>query len=151
VADRWPALTLWQPWASAIGPWPEDKDVENRTWETTYRGMLLIHAGKRVEWSAPRKAWNATGLGPPPHGARRSAWLASLPKGAIVAVARLADCHEDCGGVCSPWAIAGQCHWVLADARRLPRPVPATGKQGLWWLPEDVEKAVREQLEDSRA
>jgi hypothetical protein len=39
------ALTLWQPWASAviIG----GKDVENRTWSTGYRGPLVIHAAKR--------------------------------------------------------------------------------------------------------
>ena len=38
------ALTIKQPWASLIiyG----DKDVENRSWPTSYRGPLLIHAGK---------------------------------------------------------------------------------------------------------
>lgn len=149
MSDRWPCLTLWQPWGSAIGPAPADKDTENRGWGTAYRGLLFIHAGKRVEWSAPARAWHAAGLGPPPHGARRSAWLASVPQGAVVAVVRLVDCHEDCGGECSTWAIPGQWHWVLAERRRLPVPGPAVGKQGLWWLPEDVEKAVREQLEAS--
>ena len=141
------ALTLWQPWGSAFGPAPSDKDTENRGWGTTYRGLLAIHAGKRVEWSAPAKAWHAAGLGPPPYGAKRSAWLASLPQGAVVAVARLVDCHE-CDGECSPWAIPGQWHWVLAERRRLARPVPAVGQRGLWRLPENAAEAVREQMED---
>lgn len=38
------ALTLTQPWATlvAIG----SKRIETRSWATTYRGRLLIHAGK---------------------------------------------------------------------------------------------------------
>ena len=38
------ALSLRQPWASLIiyG----GKDIENRRWETKYRGPLLIHASK---------------------------------------------------------------------------------------------------------
>jgi hypothetical protein len=39
------ALTVCQGWASAMFL-PTPKDVENRTWETNYRGDLLIHAGK---------------------------------------------------------------------------------------------------------
>ena len=33
-----------QPWAWAIAV--AGKDVENRGWSTTYRGLLAIHAGK---------------------------------------------------------------------------------------------------------
>lgn len=39
------ALSLWQPWASAIALGA--KRVETRSWETLYRGPLLIHAAKR--------------------------------------------------------------------------------------------------------
>ena len=40
-------LTIRQPWASLIicG----EKDVENRTWTTRYRGELAIHAGHRFD------------------------------------------------------------------------------------------------------
>lgn len=37
------ALTIKQPWASAI--MAGLKRVENRTWRTDYRGPLAIHAG----------------------------------------------------------------------------------------------------------
>ena len=43
-----PCLSLRQPWASAL--FLLGKDVENRTWFTTYRGPLLIHASKTIEW-----------------------------------------------------------------------------------------------------
>jgi hypothetical protein len=39
------ALTLWQPWASLIAL--ERKLVETRSWSTSYRGPLAIHAAKR--------------------------------------------------------------------------------------------------------
>lgn len=51
---------------------------------------------------------------------------------------------------CDPWAVRGQFHWELDDVRPLPDPVPCRGALGLWRLPEDVEKAVREQLEAAR-
>jgi hypothetical protein len=39
------ALTLWQPWASlvALGV----KSIETRSWSTSYRGPLAVHAAKR--------------------------------------------------------------------------------------------------------
>jgi hypothetical protein len=41
------AISLWQPWASLIATnW---KHYETRSWATTYRGPLLIHAAKRTE------------------------------------------------------------------------------------------------------
>lgn len=39
------AITLWQPWASAI--MAGLKTVETRSWSTRYRGQLVIHAGTR--------------------------------------------------------------------------------------------------------
>ena len=83
-----------------------------------------------------------------------------MPFGAVVAVANVTGCHsgdletvfgDGNGGLrppCSPWAIPGQWHIELADVRPLPEPVPAKGALGLWRLPEDVEKAVREQLSE---
>jgi hypothetical protein len=38
------ALIIRQPWAWAVVY--AGKDVENRTWQTSYRGPLLIHAAK---------------------------------------------------------------------------------------------------------
>ena len=51
--------------------------------------------------------------------------------------------------MCSDWSAWGQCHWLLDNVRPLPDPVPCKGMLGLWRLPDEVEKAVREQLEES--
>ena len=42
------ALSIKQPWAWAICNLPDQfkKDVENRTWNTKYRGEFLVHASK---------------------------------------------------------------------------------------------------------
>ena len=151
------ALTIKQPWAGAITF--GGKRVENRSWPTAYRGLLAIHAGVSVDWDAAEMAWPAAGLAPYVAGAPRKAWTASFPLGAVVAVAELTGCHTRyhiCNPtgipqtVCSDWAQWGQCHWLLANVRPLPRPVPCKGMLGLWRLPEDVEKAVREQIGEDR-
>ena len=41
------ALTIKQPWASLIIE--GHKDIENRGWFTNHRGLLIIHAGLKVE------------------------------------------------------------------------------------------------------
>lgn len=42
------ALSIKQPWAWAICNLPDEfkKDIENRTWNTKYRGEFLVHASK---------------------------------------------------------------------------------------------------------
>lgn len=42
------ALSIKQPWAWAIVNLPKEfrKDIENRTWNTKYRGEFLVHASK---------------------------------------------------------------------------------------------------------
>lgn len=159
MSGKMRALTVQEPWASAIiyGP----KDVENRPWATAHRGTLWIHAGKRVDWSASKDAWLAAGLPPPPSGRRfdRSAWTASLPLGKVIGSVDLTGCHDDndcygplqrpCNGqhpLCSKWAARFRQHWKMTGKRPLPEPVPCRGSLGLWKLPEDVAAKVQEQL-----
>jgi hypothetical protein len=92
------------------------KDVENRTWTTAYRGPLAIHAGARVE---------ADGLAV--HGHLLPG--GELPRGAMLGTVRLVDVVEDYPSV---WATPGQWHWVLADPKPLSRPIPMSGRLGLW-------------------
>jgi hypothetical protein len=147
-------LSVRQPYTSAITF--GDKNRENRSWPTSYRGLIALHAAKAVEWDAPDIAWTAAGLTPYRYGSPREAWTASLPLGVIIGVAELTGCHHagDCikGGYwsysfCSPWSMAAQFHWELSHVRPLAEPIPARGALGLWRLPEDAEKAVREHLE----
>lgn len=110
------ALTLHQPWAAAVAYL--GKDVENRTRRTNWRGLVLIHAGARVDRDALRHVPADLTTG--------------MPGKAVVAVARITDAHPDCHGECSTWAQPGAWHWQLADVVALTEPVPAAGAQGLW-------------------
>ncbi len=106
------AITVMQPYASLIAS--GRKLVENRTWPTHYRGLLLIHAGKGERW------WTEQ------YGLRAQ----DCPKGALVALATLTDCVplaqvRGMAHASGPWC------WLLADIHPL-APIPAIGRQGLW-------------------
>src|SRR6516164_125406 len=82
------ALTVHQPWAWAITM--GHKTIENRTWHTSYRGPLFIHAGGRkgakewlADWDTLVEEFAERGVKLPPIG--------TLTFGAIVAVAELTD------------------------------------------------------------
>jgi hypothetical protein len=139
------ALTITQPWAAAIAAAaiaPGHKTTENRTWTTRYRGTLLIHAGQRFDHDAVALEHDAHHVW-----AALAAVLPEAPgaldRGAIIATARLTDCHpaDDC---CAPWGEQrpGVRHWMLADIRPLPEPVPARGRLGLWIPSPDLVEAV---------
>lgn len=116
------ALTLKQPWASAVVEL--GKDVENRSWTTPFRGEFAIHAGRSTDESASAV------------GARLTQ---RLPSGCVVAVATLVDVVRDSS---SEWADEGLYHWVIDGVRPLVVPVPCVGRQSLFKLPLDVERDV---------
>lgn len=140
------ALTVRPPWSDAIAH--GGKTVENRGRQTHYRGLLAIHAGKRFDWDAEY----------PPGEMRKWCAPEDLPLGAIVAVADLTGCHSSsttCGpdgiGLCSPWGRWDAWHWQLSNVRPLADPVPCRGALGLWTVPDEVESAVRAQLEGGKS
>jgi activating signal cointegrator 1 len=116
-------LTISQPFASLIAG--GEKFVENRTWETMYRGPLAIHAGKGTQYLTKKE-------------------LASYPTGCIVAVADLAACvhctQEQCSDLTDLEFRAVKRHkhyegpfgWVLMNVQQLNEPIPCVGAQGLW-------------------
>jgi hypothetical protein len=91
------------------------KDVENRTWETRYRGPLLIHASRSMDIYAPRDI-RLLGIN----------WFDY--NGYIIGKVNLTDCIR---GSKSRWAESGLWHWVLEDPRPC-KPIPAKGSLGLW-------------------
>lgn len=113
------ALTIKQPWASLIAAGV--KDVENRTWDTRYRGPLLIHAGKGVE-TIP------TGVVELFSYDARAVLERDLPRGGIIARAQLVDVVTDSP---SEWAGWGQFHWVLAEVEPVEFEA-CRGMLGLW-------------------
>lgn len=130
------ALTVCQPYAELIAR--GIKRVENRTWNTTYRGPLLIHAGKGRRWLVDASAEDRRDAGE------------ELAFGAIIAVTAVIDClpirevHQRRLPAdplqwlaTHPHATGPYC-WVLGPVRRLTTPIEIGGKQSLWVPPADV-------------
>lgn len=113
------ALSIKQPWATMIlcGP----KHVENRTWETNYRGRLLIHAGKNIDREAIR---------------RFSAIYSfdELPSG-ILGVCDLVNVSRM---VRSSWHEVGMVGFYLGNVRRFKQPIPFKGRLGIFDVPDEL-------------
>lgn len=141
------ALTVRQPYAWAIAAGA--KDVENRSRATHYRGLLAIHAAKAVH----RKGLDDPLILEAIAGREFAIGEPESSLGAVVAVAVLAGCHHESTerprSSCSPWGQPEMYHWALASVQPLREPVPCRGALGLWRLPDDVEKSVRAQLEET--
>jgi hypothetical protein len=136
-------LSLTQPWATLICLGA--KKIETRSWKTSYRGTLLIHASKSYpKWaketaaeepfcSALRIESKREGVG---------IWSYSypdLPRGQIIGRCVLKDCirTEDVAGISfeemefGDYA-DGRFAWILEDGQFLPQPISAKGSLGLW-------------------
>lgn len=79
-------LTLWQPWASLIAAGV--KTIETRSWRTSYRGPVAIHAGARFHTGA----WPPGLLAAVDDLCGIANYPAALPRSAVVTVVDLADC-----------------------------------------------------------
>lgn len=153
------AITLWQPWASMLACGA--KQYETRSWATSYRGPIAIHAAA--------KPVRADIAGHDEYGFNYDEWLIvhdaigissvlDLPYGAIIATAELVECWECIGsdvrgdlmilkGRDTPeWDNAylsdeellfgnfekGRYAWEFANMKMLSKPIPAKGHQRLW-------------------
>lgn len=148
-------LSLWQPWASfmALGY----KANETRSWPTSYRGPLAIHAAKNT--SAVKDAdeilRDAGLMGEDRTTVGGTKW----PLGEIIAVVDLVDCRrtEDVVGELSqceramgnyePFRFA----WVTTNLRRIKPGIPFRGMQGLKPLPSDVHGQILERFLAAKA
>ena len=81
-------ISVRQPWAWAIVH--AGKDIENRTWATSYRGPILIHAGKakpsREDCEFARRFLKARGIALPD--------IDSQEYGKVIGVGELIGCGE---------------------------------------------------------
>jgi hypothetical protein len=109
------ALSIRQPWGSLIVK--GYKDVENRTWRTSYRGPLLIHAALRLD---PKGFEFAHSLG-------IDILPEDCPRGGIIGMAELVDCvtHHPSAWWRGPFA------FVLANVEQLPFR-PLRGRLGIF-------------------
>lgn len=131
------ALTLAQPWASLVACGA--KKIETRSWKTSYRGPLAIHAAKGFPKSAQNLFYEF-----PIYPALDAVKHGDLPRGSIIAIAKLVACleitpafvegltfTEKCFGDYGP----GRYAWILQDATSFPEPIPAKGALSLWdWI-----------------
>jgi hypothetical protein len=148
------AITLTQPWASlvAIGA----KRIETRSWGTSYRGPLAIHAAKGFPLEAVALCGQepfATALLPGYEdtrlwsSGRRALSGPDIPTGAVVATCTLIDCVRIVSGDTARRMFTlhaapeersfgdytvGRMMWLLGAVVRLPEPIPARGSLGLW-------------------
>lgn len=128
------ALTISQPYASLISS--GEKWIENRTWPTSYRGPLAIHAGKGLQYLDKES-------------------IKRYPTGCVIAICRLAACVElskielmssckvdrcdpiapGCGKSWNDAAMhehaEGPWCWILEAVRQI-HPITMRGAQGLW-------------------
>ena len=134
------ALSLWQPWASAI---PAGlKRIETRSWPTKHRGRLAIastrsipkefHRTAEVLFNSNSNAFARCGICSPD----------ALPLGCVVATCDVVDCvlmtPEFIAGI-EPlereWGLyePGRWAWMLAAVAPFSYPVPiARGGQRVW-------------------
>jgi len=134
-------ISLLEPWASlvAVGA----KHIETRSWATKYRGPLGIHASKGRKPENMNLAWKE-----PFYAALESIHREVNGKpslryhpGCIISTCNLVDCLEMTPefllNMKSPELDFGHYEigrfaWILEDVRRLPEPILAKGKLGLW-------------------
>lgn len=150
-------ISLWEPWATlmAIGA----KRIETRSWQTSYRGWLAIHASKgglakaqmRDIMSDPMFSEALAGV--------------ELSPGHIVAVAELRACiptdlllnrsHSTYGDMLTQSEEAfgdyheGRFGWVTLKLFRLPRPIPYKASQGLCDVRPDALEEIRRQWREA--
>lgn len=129
-------LTIKQPWASLIilGY----KRFEFRSWQTKYRGDLLIHAGLGVDNEAMK---------------RLAKYLPDeLPKGEIIGKVKLVDCIkmspefkktllEENSDIYKNSVFKENYGWQMTNVEKFDEPIKAKGHLSLWEY--DLEKEVQ--------
>lgn len=123
-----PCLSLRQPWAWMVTR--GGKSVENRRWNTRFRGTFLLQAAKGLRLSEYNDAieWAAAATG-----ARLSAMPSfdMIERGGIVGAARLVDVHAPESSHGGPWHMTDQFGFQLESITPLPFR-PYTGSLGFF-------------------
>lgn len=153
------AISLWQPWATLIAL--GFKRLETRSWSTSFRGRIAIHACKRSTQAERmlctqndyiREALATAGLS-----------YDDLPQGAVVALSTLSGVAQMQEGPTSWQGDVLNLHdasqlteqerafglyghgryaWQLTETLALPTPQPCRGSQQIWKLPDLVKLEI---------
>lgn len=156
------AITLWQPWATMLCI-PQIKPHETRSWrmpESLIGEPVAIHAAKRrvhmeevtkqmlmkvAAWLGPLRRRPTTIID-----AMDFVW--TLPRSAVVGVVTFGPSirteDADPGEVGRMWGdySCGRWAWPTTSAQLI-KPVTCNGRQRIWTLDQEIERAVRERME----
>ncbi len=128
-------LTIKQPWATLI--MQGDKRFEFRSWQTKYRGDLLIHAGKGIDKEAMK---------------RLVKYLPDeIPLGKILGKVTLVDCIKMCpefkemllkenSDIYTKSSFSENFGWQVEDVQVFDEPIEAKGHLSLWEYDIDGER-----------
>lgn len=140
VPDLTHALTLWEPWASAVVKGP--KNIENRPWRPPARFMgqrVWIHAGQFFDFERKRKVFALWPDGQP----REEFPHIHYRERGIIGCARIVDVLTEPREGDDWWM--GPFGWVLTE-RIAFHPVEVRGFQKLWTVPADVRELALAEL-----
>ncbi|TDQ27647.1 ASCH domain-containing protein [Tenacibaculum caenipelagi] len=144
------ALSIKQPWASLIAN--GIKDIENRTWKTSFRGRIYIHSSLKKAGNLPNilteeQAWYITSKVK-----EMPQKVDYMPFGAIIGEVDIIDCvinHESIWAEKTNGVIVGNefhtnrdtkiiYNWVLANPVSYKEPIlNVKGKLSLWDFPKN--------------
>lgn len=128
-------LTIKQPWATLI--MQGDKRFEFRSWQTKYRGDLLIHAGKGIDKEAMK---------------RLAKYLPNeIPLGKILGKVILVDCIRMCpefkemllkenSDIYTKSSFSENYGWQVENVQVFDEPIEAKGHLSLWEYDIDGER-----------
>jgi activating signal cointegrator 1 len=138
------ALSLTQPWATAVAI--GIKQWETRSWPTSVRGEIAIHAAKGFPRWAKDFAQEEQDAGRLPKG--------QLPLGSIVCLAELIECRQaetvdkEIGDIERSYGdySDGRFAFKLINVRPLAEPVLWRGALGFWSVEWELHRLISEQL-----
>ena len=134
------ALTIRQPWATLIAL--GIKDVENRTWQSHFRGTFYIHAASAPLKAGPESFFTQDQLEclkkckiVSPDGSR---FLIDFPTGALLGTAEVSDCVKEDNSI---WKEPGTRGLKLDNIHIFENPIEnVKGNLGFWNLDEKALK-----------
>lgn len=134
------ALSIMQPWAHfvVVGL----KDIENRSWRTTFTGPILVHAGKRFDHAGHiwlMNNWHRAGLPPAVGDVLDNMTAADFLRGGIVGRVDITGC---CSEHPSPWKDPDLWGFTLANAQMLPF-TPLRGALGFFDVPDAIAEGAQ--------
>ncbi len=124
-------LSIIEPWATLIKE--GKKKIETRSWKTSYRGELYIHASSKLIDKTNPNLPNLLKLIP----------NASMGYGNIICKCKLTDCVymdekfmkqiklDTQEFICGEYEV-GRYAWILEDVEVLKEPIPAKGHLNIW-------------------